>query len=171
MVTSHRSALRQWVMQVSTQSLSVSALMLCAAASAQPLADIRLARYTSSAAAPEAAQLDPLEAIVQLTFPRSNVQTIGDAIGYLLLRSGYRLTPDPSMAQPARELLAMPLPEVHRRMGPYTVRTALSVLVGKPFAVTADASQRVVSYSTASVDATTGAVAKDMSRLHERGAR
>ena len=170
MVSSHHSALRQWVVRVPAQSLSLSALLICAAASAQPTVDIRLARYTTSIPTPEVAQLDPLEAIVQLSFPRSNVQTVGDAIGYLMMRSGYRLAPDPSLAQPVRDVLALPLPEVHRRLGPCSVRTALSVLVGKPFAVSVDASQRVVSYGAASVDTAANAT-RDIARGRDRGAQ
>jgi type IV pili sensor histidine kinase/response regulator len=112
---------------------------------------------------PEPSQLDPLEAIVHLSFPRSTVQSVGDALAYLLLRSGYRLQAE-SFAQPVLNLLSMPLPEVHRRLGPFSVRSALTVLVGKPFAVSVDASHRVISFAGVEQSSAADAMAKTVTR-------
>jgi type IV pili sensor histidine kinase/response regulator len=113
---------------------------------ADTIPDIRLSRYTTTDAAPPIAQIDPLEAIVQVSLPRSTVMTVGDAVSYLLLRTGYQLAPAKAFDEQARSVLAMPLPEVHRQLGPYSVRTALSVLVGAPFVLSVDPVQRAVSY-------------------------
>jgi conjugative transfer region protein (TIGR03748 family) len=154
MVQSHRSSPCRLVAWAHVWSaVGVSSLLACSMAAAQSVPDIRLSRYTTTSASPDVAQVDPLEAVVQLILPRANVQTVGDAITYLLIRTGYRLAPQESADQQTRAVLAMPLPEVHRRLGPYTVRTALSVLLGRPFVLSVDPMQRLVSYS---VDAWTG---------------
>jgi conjugative transfer region protein (TIGR03748 family) len=154
MVPSHRSPPCRFVALAHVWSaVGVLSLLACGMAAAQSAPDIRLSRYTTTSATPEAAQLDPLEAVVQLSLPRTNVQTVGDAITYLLLRTGYRLAPQETVDPPTRAVLAMPLPEVHRRLGPYTVRTALSVLLGRPFVLSVDPMQRLVSYA---VDVPTG---------------
>lgn len=129
---------------------------------AQQQTDIRLSRYTTGSAGPDAAQIDPLEAVVQVSFPRSSVATVGDALHYLLLRTGYRLGAPLEGTPPASAVLSMPLPEVHRQLGPYSVRTALSVLLGTPFALSVDPVQRQVSYRTTSpaVPGTTASVAE-----------
>jgi hypothetical protein len=46
-----------------------------------------------------------------------------------------------------REVLVLALPEVHRRLGPYTVHAALNILLGKPFVVTVDPLRRNIAYS------------------------
>ena len=50
---------------------------------------IRLARYTLQSATAEASQLDLLAALIEIEFP-PQIETAGDAIDYILLRSGYR---------------------------------------------------------------------------------
>ena len=67
----------------------------------------------------------------------------------LLLRSGYRLAQHQANT-PESAVLSMPLPEVHRQLGPYSVRTALLVLLGTPFVLSVDPMQRQVSYQTTS---------------------
>lgn len=117
---------------------------------AQLSPEIRLSRYTTAPAVPDVAQVDPLEAVVQVSFPRAGVATVGDAVNYLLLRTGYRLAAQREADAPASAVLSMPLPEVHRQLGPYSVRTALSVLLGTPFALSVDPMQRLISYRTTS---------------------
>jgi conjugative transfer region protein (TIGR03748 family) len=148
MVPSHRSS-PCWLVARAPLSTAIAAvsLVVCGFATAQQTSDIRLSRYTAAAATPDAAQADLLEAIVQLSIPRANVGTVGEAIAYLLLRTGYRLAPQETADPQTRAVLAMPLPEVHRRLGPYTVRTALSVLLGRPYVLSVDPMQRMVSYS------------------------
>lgn len=139
-----------------------TACAMSGAACAEPGADLRLSRYTTISAFPDAAQLDPLEAVVQLSMPRASVETVGDAVRYLLLRTGYRLAGPQAGNAPPRDVLSLPLPEVHRQLGPYSVRTAVSVLLGTPFTLTVDPAQRLVSYRATSpvVPSTEGPVAE-----------
>lgn len=103
-----------------------------------------LARYTT-VGGPSIAELDPLQSVVTISFPRQQVLTVAHAIDYLLLRSGFRMG---AIEQPEiGEILALPLPEVHRRLGPYSVARALNVLMGEAFTLTVDPARRRVSYT------------------------
>jgi hypothetical protein len=79
MVPTHRSSPCRLVALAHVWSaVGVSSLLACSMAAAQSAADIRLSRYTTTSATPEAAQVDPLEAVVQLNLPSTNVQTVGE---------------------------------------------------------------------------------------------
>lgn len=146
MIPSHLARSRQRL-PYADRGFAIAALLWLVSTSvaAQP-SELRLSRYTTAAASPEAAQLDPLESVVQLNLPRANVQTVGDAIAYLLLRTGYRLAAPETADAQTRAVLSMALPEVHRRLGPYSARTALTVLLGRPYVLSVDPMRRTVSY-------------------------
>ena len=99
------------------------------AADGEP-AQLRLARYTTAAAQPDPALTAPLAVLARVRFPRETVATVGDALTYLLLRTGYRLGESDAAAS---ALLALPLPEAHRQLGPYSARAIASVLVGSAY--------------------------------------
>ena len=65
------------------------AAVLIATANVHAADPIRLARYTLQSATAEAGQLDLLAALIEIEFP-PHIETAGDAIDYVLLRSGYR---------------------------------------------------------------------------------
>ena len=113
----------------------VTALCLLAASGSALAADgapehLRLARYTTAAALPDPATNSPLAVVAQIRFPREAVATVGDALHYLLLRTGYRVGETDAAAA---ALLALPLPEAHREIGPYSVQAIASVLVGAAY--------------------------------------
>ena len=146
MIPSHLARSPQPLSCAGLGSAIAAALCLVSTSIAAQPSELRLSRYTTAAASPDAAQLDPLESVVQLSLPRANVQTVGDAIAYLLLRTGYRLAAPETADAQTRAVLAMPLPEVHRRLGPYSARTALTVLLGRPYVLSVDPMLRTVSY-------------------------
>lgn len=121
-----------------TRNIAASlALMLLAFAAhaAPPLVDgnkrLMLGRYSTAEAQPQQGLAEPLELVAQITFPREQVATIGEAIDYTLLRTGYAM-PDPKgLAPDAQRFLALPLPEAQRTLGPFSVQDILNVLVGK----------------------------------------
>ena len=154
MVLSHRKSLCPRVASALVLTLTTTAsLTVVRSTWAQPSADTKLSRYTTVSTAPDITQLDPLEAVVQVGLPRGRVATVGDAVHYLLLRTGYRLAVQPGPDAGVSAILAMPLPEVHRQLGPYSVRTALSVLLGSPFTLSVDPVQRLVSYRVVTPEA------------------
>jgi type IV pili sensor histidine kinase/response regulator len=109
--------------------------------------ELRVGRYTTVAEAPPEAQSNPLDAVVVLSFPRNQVKSVKDAISYLLIRTGYRLTDTEQLGPEVMEILALPLAEVHRKIGPYSVRSALSVLLGTPFTLSTDPVRRQIAYT------------------------
>ncbi|AKU12459.1 hypothetical protein AzCIB_2566 [Azoarcus sp. CIB] len=112
--------------------LALALLLVVTGAWATTPDQVRLARYTVAEPAPAAAVVDPLAVVAAVNFPREHVRTVGDAIAYLLLRTGYRVaSADPA----ATALLALPLPESHRVLGPYPARAILHVLLGDPYNV------------------------------------
>lgn len=74
----------------------VYALMLCLACvyaiTIPPLyaSEVQVGRYSALRAMPSAAQADLLSTIITVRIPE-RIQTIGEAVRYLLQRSGYRL--------------------------------------------------------------------------------
>lgn len=92
-------------------------------------AQVRIGQYSTQSTKPDASVSEPLDVFVALTFPRKTVMTVGDAIEYTLMRTGWTmdkavLTPD------ASAFLNLNLPESQRRMGTYRVRDLLQALLG-----------------------------------------
>ncbi len=104
----------------------------------------RVNRYTLYALLAEPQEKDLLSAVVETTFPH-RVSTVGAAIDYILLRSGYRHVPTPDID----DLLGLTLPQVHRSIGPLDVRTTIRTLVGDPWSLHEDTRSRVVWFQLA----------------------
>ena len=106
---------------------------------------VRVGRYAALAPVPTAAQLNPLAQTVSIAFPTS-VRTVEGAIGQLLVRSGYRLAPADPTDVPLIALLSLPLPDVHRTLGPIPLMEALQLLAGPAFRLLVDHRHRLVSF-------------------------
>jgi len=101
-------------------------------ARAQPVPDgwipiVRYGRYTLVELVPEAAQQDLLLQIIDVSMPATLPATVGEALRYVLLRSGYTLCEAGSDAAVFHDL---PLPAAHLRLGPLLLRDALLTLAG-----------------------------------------
>lgn len=107
---------------------------------------LRLARYSSAATTPDLADYAPLETIATLNFP-AEVGTVGEALHYTLLRTGYTLGHTDA---DATHLLALPLPHSHRALGPARVNDLLTILVGPSYAVAANPVDRTIAIGLAS---------------------
>jgi type IV pili sensor histidine kinase/response regulator len=105
--------------------------------------ELVLGRYTTFFAQPPSELAQPLEVVVAITFPRSTVATVGEAVQHALLRSGYRLEQS-ALAGPAQSFLLLPLPESQRHVGPYRLQAVLDLLVGSAWHWHADHAQRRV---------------------------
>ena len=129
-------------MKTATEKTLGGALAVVIIATANVHADdpIRLARYTLQSATAEASQLDLLAALIEIEFP-PQIETAGDAIDYVLLRSGYRRIETPDSPQRTMDL---PLPRAHRKIGPLDLRSAIKTLAGQPWHLHEDAIQRVI---------------------------
>ncbi len=107
--------------------------------------ELQVDRYSMYSATPTTAQQDLLAATVTLRFP-TRIQSVGESIQYLLQRSGYRLA-DPDVAgDDTRALFALPLPAVHRHLGPVALRDALQTLAGPAFLLVQDPVHRLITF-------------------------
>lgn len=89
------------------------------------------------------AQRAPLRAVVDMTFPRGSVSTVGQAIEMVLKDSGYRLA---ELNTEAVVLFALPLPDVHREFRQIEL-AALLVALGQPgYDLVVDDVNRLVTY-------------------------
>lgn len=114
---------------------------------------LQVGRYTTTEALPQQNLNEPLALVAQLTYPREQVTTVGDAIDYTLLRTGYVLVDPPSLTTDARRFLDLPLPEAQRSLGPFSVQDMLNVLVGTAWRWHADHITRRVWFTLANTPA------------------
>ena len=109
--------------------------------------DLQVGRYSLLSAEPTEAQTDLLGTTVTVHFP-AQVQSVGESVRYLLRRSGYRLAETEALAPEAKDLLALPLPAVHRQLGPMPLRRALETLAGSTFDLVQDPVHRLVAFES-----------------------
>jgi len=108
-----------------------------------PVPVVRYGRYTLVEVRPETAQQDLLQQIVDISLPRTDGTTIGDALHIVLQRTGYRLCEADTTS---RVLYALPLPAVHLALGPLTLRDALITLAGPAWTLAVDPVARTVCF-------------------------
>ncbi|CAJ5374189.1 putative pilL protein [Burkholderia pseudomallei] len=96
--------------------------------STPPVPIVRYGRYTLIELAPDDGQRDLMRQIIDLAIPSPANATVGDALHYVLRRSGYRLCDE--RANTTTVLYALPLPAAHEHLGPITLRDALQLLAG-----------------------------------------
>jgi len=136
---------------------SISAITSCIAALSMvtsmslQASDVQVARYSLLNATPTDAQVELLATTINVTFPKS-IQTVGQAIRYLLIRSGYRLAGSDVIESDTKDLFALPLPAVHQTLGPMGLRAALETLAGKAFVLIQDPVHRLVSFERCVAD-------------------
>jgi type IV pili sensor histidine kinase/response regulator len=104
----------------------------------------RYGRYTLVELAPEAAQRDLLLQVIDVSMPATLPATVGDALRYVLLRSGYRLCERDAQAG---ALYQFPLPAAHLHLGPLTLREALLTLAGSAWDLKIDDTARRVCFA------------------------
>ena len=105
---------------------------------------VSVSRYSTVSLSAVAIQRQPLTAIISLNLKR-NATTVLHAIEQVLYDSGYRLStmhPDKRVNQ----LFNLPLPKIHRTLGPITVSQALKTLAGSPWELVVDPINRLVTF-------------------------
>ena len=130
----------------------LSAVMgACVAISPQLHAgEVQVGRYSTLRAMASVAQADLLSVIITVRFPE-HIQTIGAALRYLMQRSGYRLADHRAANFVLADLLALPLPAVHRTLGPIPLSQALETLAGPVYHLVQDPVHRLVSFELCTV--------------------
>ncbi len=118
--------------------------------SVQADAYLMVDRYVSVSTKPSDIQTDLLSVLVTFKFG-TDVQTVGAAMQQLLINSGYRLadlrTSDPNLPV----LLDAQLPQVHRSIGPITLRDALTTLAGSSWVMVTDPVHRLITFDLKSI--------------------
>ena len=114
-------------------------------ASNAPISEVQVGRYQTVMLQPTVEQLDLLSSMVELELPEE-INTVGQAVAYLLDGSGYRLL-SAKLAEPYRVFLfGFPLPKVQRQLGPLSLRQALELLGGAAFRLVIDPVYRLVTF-------------------------
>ncbi|MBO9333115.1 hypothetical protein C1I89_32800 [Achromobacter pulmonis] len=106
---------------------------------------VRYGRYTLVELAPSAAQQDLMLQVVDVAVADTLHASVGDALRYVLLRSGYQLCGGPE----SDALQGLPLPVAHYRLGPLLLRDALLTLTGPAWDLHVDDSARQVCFTRA----------------------
>jgi len=106
---------------------------------------VQVGRYSLLSATPTEAQTDLMGTTVTVQFPE-RIQSVGEAVRYLLQRSGYRLATAEALDPEAMALLSLPLPAVHRNLGPLTLQQALQTLAGPTFRLVQDPVHRLIAF-------------------------
>lgn len=104
---------------------------------------VRYGRYTLVELTPEVAQSDLMAQIIDVTIPLSQGMAetnVGEAMRYVLQRSGYRL------CEPSTAFDQLPLPVAHTHLGPIELRDALVVLAGSAWQLQIDEAARQVCF-------------------------
>ena len=104
----------------------------------------RLNRYSIRLLTADSNQTDLLSSVIQTEFP-STIDTVGEAVDFILVRSGFRHIPTDSF----KNSLLLPLPAAHRVMGPVDIRTALTTIAGQPWHLHENNHHRVVWFQLA----------------------
>ena len=125
---------------------------ICSVASVNLQAsDIQVGRYSLFATTPTEAQADPLQATITVQFP-DRVRTVGDAVKHVLRQSGYRLSRSETTGPASAYLMALPLPAVHRSVGPMPLKGALETLAGPAFRLIEDPVHRLVVFERCAME-------------------
>ncbi len=122
----------------------LSTLISCNALGAG-LDPVRAGRYSAVVAGPAPEQVDPFALPVRTEFPAS-VLSVGRALEEVLAPSGYRLASLDASCPSLPALLGLPLPAVHRRLGPMRLDEALKTLAGSAHYLVVDPVHRLVSF-------------------------
>lgn len=108
---------------------------------------VQIGRYSSADASNTDEQENLLNVVIQTEIP-ATVMTVGEAINFLLLRSGFSLAPVEAQGIHVTQLLQKSLPQAHRRVGPIMLKDALTMLVGKAFWMSVDPVHRLIAFDT-----------------------
>lgn len=106
---------------------------------------VRYGRYTLIELMPDDDQRDLMQQVIDLTIPSASQATVGDALHYVLRRSGYRLCDE--RVDTTAVLYALPLPAAHEHLGPIMLRDALQLLAGPRWTLLVDDETREVCFA------------------------
>lgn len=111
------------------------------------IADTQVGRYVTVENIPTIEQKDVLRTIVLTDFP-AEIDTVGLAVRDLLSTQGLRLGVVDAVEhrRGLLYLLAQPLPDIHRKLGPMSLKDALETLAGPSWYLVQDPLTRLISF-------------------------
>lgn len=107
--------------------------------------EIQVGRYSTMKTLPTEAQQNIFATVTNVRFD-SSITTVGEAMRYLLEDQGIRLAVPKSQEDHVHTLIALPLPQIHRQLGPISLRHALETLAGPVWRLVQDPIHRLVSF-------------------------
>lgn len=129
----------------SLSAISIAEVKPNDSSEARQIEVMQTGRYSNVKNIPPVDQLNPLKVVIQTRIPQS-VTTVGETVNFLLVRSGFTLAEGGVLSEEAMTLLQLPLPQVHRQIGPMTLDNALQTLGGGAFELVVDPVHRKVAY-------------------------
>lgn len=127
-------------------NLSLISLFSLAVVSSHAANVTQVNRYATVDNKPLPAQVNLLLAVQHIHFPQE-IKTVGQAIEYWLRYSGLRLAEQGKQSASLQTLMHQPLPQIHRHLGPLTVKDGLEVLATKDvFSLTHDPLLREINF-------------------------
>ncbi len=125
---------------------STIALLSITALSVQAANVTQINRYATVMNKPLTAQINPLLAVQQMHFPQ-NIKTVEQAIHCWLQYSGYNLVAPDKQPEGLRAVLRQSLPQIHKNLGPLSVKDGLEILAGQQvFVLVEDPLSRMVNF-------------------------
>lgn len=118
--------------------------LLCASSITAVAGETQIGRYTSVSNTASFAQQNLLATEIKVNFPEQ-VTTLQQAFEQLLATSGYRLSQE-NLDVDIDVLYEQPLPDVHRWIGPMTLREALQTLAGNTWELVTNPVDRTVTF-------------------------
>lgn len=106
---------------------------------------IQLSRYSSLSVAPETARRNIMVSVIDERLS-DDVETVGDAVDYLVSKYGYSVGRASSEDESQYYLFRLPLPNTHREFSPFPLISALALLGGEGFGVVVNPVRREVTY-------------------------
>ncbi|MXZ54737.1 MAG: pili assembly chaperone [Gammaproteobacteria bacterium] len=107
--------------------------------------EIQVGRYSTMKTLPTEAQQNIFATVTNVQFD-SSITTVGEAMRHLLENQGIRLAVPRTQENQVHTLLALPLPQIHRQLGPISLRHALETLAGPVWRLVQDPIHRLVSF-------------------------
>ena len=111
--------------------------------------EVQVGRYSTMKTLPTEAQQNIFATVTTIHFD-SSITTVGEAMRFLLEDQGIRLALPKSREDQVRTLIALPLPQIHRQLGPISLRQALETLAGPIWRLVQDPIHRLVSFELCS---------------------
>ncbi|WP_394230520.1 PFGI-1 class ICE element type IV pilus protein PilL2 [Shewanella colwelliana] len=105
----------------------------------------RTSRYVTQSTVPARQVRDVLSSEMNVNIPSMPNATVGEGLGFLLKQTGYRVRPATTYAE--EQLYQQSLPLMHMNMGYMSVRQALQVIGGNPWALEEDVVKREVGFT------------------------